>query len=140
MARVKVKRIGMNFADVKKALRVQPKTVAHSIASRVAPDLTRMAQTSYDAGQTAYGRPRPTGAGGKALGLVDSGLTRSEMRFDAIGTVMRCVLGTPWARYLIGKYAVLPNGGASIPIQWMRQIRAVTDEQLRALGARRKVA
>jgi hypothetical protein len=59
------------------------------------------------------------------------------MHFEAIGTVTRCVLGPPWARYLIGRYTILPNGDAYLPVAWYRVFLAAADEVLRAVGARR---
>lgn len=102
-----------------------PTSIAIQVAQDVAPELTRMARESYDAGQTVYGAPRPEGTRGDKLDLVDSGATRRDMRFEAIGTRVRCVLGPRWAKYLIGKYKILPVGDRSaIPAKWQATIAA----------------
>ena len=124
------------FPDVKKALRLQPITVARTIASRVSPSLTSLSQASYREAQTVYGRPRPRGEGGKVLSLVKTGATLRDTKFIAIGTETMCRLGTPYAKYLIGKYTILPNGSAAIPVPWLRLIRRTSDDVVTAHNAR----
>jgi hypothetical protein len=96
----------------------------------VAPALSGAAGAAYDSGRTAYNTPRPVGVNGNALALHRTGDTREAVRFVANGTILRCVLGTPYARYLIGKYAILPASKAAIPAGWRALIAAVTDREV----------
>jgi len=115
--------------DLKSTLRRLPVTVAHDIAQRAAPDLTTRSQEAFDSGQTVYGAPRPRGVDGGALTLSKSGQTRREIHFRVTGTIIRCVLGTRWAKYLIGKYEILPNG--RIPEGWSTSLRTIASEEIR---------
>jgi Na+/glutamate symporter len=56
-----------------------------------------------------------------------TGATEATLRFVAIGTIVRCVLGTPYARYLIGNYRVLPMG--AMPVSWSRQIADIVSKE-----------
>jgi hypothetical protein len=47
----------------------------------------------------------------------------------AIGTITRCVLGTDYARFLIGKYGILPSGRGVLPHEWGKAIAEVVKEQ-----------
>jgi len=99
--------------------------VAQEVAARAAPKVTALALAEFDAGRTAYGDPRPEGVDGRELTLVRTGATRAALRFAAVGTVIRCVLGPRYARYLVGKYRILPSGQQSVPFRWRRAISDV---------------
>jgi hypothetical protein len=111
---------------LKARIRRMPLTVAHAVAQRAAPATTGLTDAAFDSGRTVYGEARPEGADGRPLSLRRTGATRSALRFVANGTIVRCALGTRYARYLIGKYRVLPNGG--LPIIWRRRLEAVVAE------------
>src|SRR5688572_30847017 len=111
------------LSGLKSKLRAMPISLAHKVASRVAPTLTGKAQGAYDGARTVYGEARPKGVNGNTLDLVDSGRTRSGASFSADGRIVRASLPTKWAKYLIGKYRVLPNG--PLPIDWKRSIDGV---------------
>lgn len=108
------------LSGLKARLRELPRTMADSIAKRVAPDLTGAAVESYDIGRTVYGEARPKGVDGRALDLVESGKTKARVHFKSEGRIVRAVLNTRWAKYLIGKYRILPNG--PLPVDWKRHI------------------
>ena len=127
---VRLKR-GMRMNHVKRALQELPVRVAEQVAREGAGDLTDAAGASYDAGQTVYETPRPLGVQGNQLSLNRTGATRGFVRFVQVGTVLRCVLGTKYARYLIGKYGILPGGKSAIPDAWRQRLKAITD---RAVG------
>jgi hypothetical protein len=99
-----------------KRLRALPISIAHNIAHRAAPMLTTLAVEAHQARRSVYGESRPAGADGEILDLVVTGDTARDLRFVANGTVVRAVLGTRYAKYLIGKYGMLPNG--AIPVSW----------------------
>lgn len=106
--------------ELNRRIRKIPVVLAQEVAADVAPVLTSMAQSSYGGGQTVYGEARPSGVAGNALDLEVTGATRGDVRFVAIGTVVRAVLGTRWAKYLVGKYRILPMG--AIPVAWSKRI------------------
>lgn len=110
------------------SLRQQPVVLAQKIAAQVAPGVTAKAQQAYSAGQTVYGDARPTGAAGNALTLVQSGATQGSLRFVAIGTRVRVALGTRYAKYLIGKYRILPSG--ALPVAWRDAIAALARTEI----------
>lgn len=111
------------------ALRAFPAELASRAAEQAAPALTGVVGADYDAGRTAFGDTRPKGVGGATLDLVESGATRAQLRFVKVARFsIRCDLGTPWAKYLIGKYRIVPNGNTAIPPAW----RALLDQILAA--------
>lgn len=111
---------------LKARIRRMPVTLAHAVAQRAAPAMTSLTDTAFDTKHTVYGEPRPAGVNGQPLTLEKSGRTRATMRFVANGTIVRCALGTRWARFLIGKYRILPNG--ALPIMWRQRLNQVVEE------------
>ena len=108
-------------------LRALPVSLAHDVAQRAAPELTRLAREAHAARQSVYGESRPVGkTTGEVLDLVVTGDTERELRFVANGTIVRCVLGTRYARYLIGKYGLLPNG--ALPVAWSDRLAELVRE------------
>lgn len=121
-----------NLRDLATRLKSLPVTTAQDVAAKVAPTITDLAQASYSGGQTVYGDPRPAGKFG-ALDLVETGDTQAAVRFVAIGRVVRAVLPTRYARFLVGKYRILPMG--ALPVAWSEAIGdAVRGVVERALG------
>lgn len=110
--------------DLKRKIADMPTTMAVDVAGRAAPELTGLTRGSFEAGQSVYGDPRPIGVDGKPLTLVDSGKTKEELQFTSDGgTVVRAKLGTRWAKYLIGKYGILPNSNSAVPAEWSRKLQ-----------------
>jgi hypothetical protein len=105
---------------LKQRINQLPISIAHDVAARAAPSLTDAARSAFDGGQTVYGESRPAGRDGKALTLERTGATRGGLRFEATGTIVRCVLPTRWAKYLIGKYKILPQG--ALPAEWQHKL------------------
>jgi hypothetical protein len=116
-----------SISGLKQRLRAMPITVAHRVAATAAPAMTSMTRTAFDTNRTVYGAPRPTGVDGASLTLEESGATKRTLQFSATGTVLRCVLGPPWAKYLIGKYDILPNGG--MPADWTQKLVAIVRDE-----------
>lgn len=105
-------------------LREFPISLAHDIAKAAAPALTELAREAHAQRRSVYGESRPIGAStGEVLDLEVTGDTIAELRFVANGTIVRCVLGTPYAKYLIGKYSILPQG--SIPVAWSEALAKI---------------
>jgi hypothetical protein len=105
---------------LKRNLRALPLSLAHDVAKRAAPDMTSFATSAYNSGRTVYDAPRPLGVDGNKLSLRRTGQTEGTLRFVANGRIVRCVLGTRYAKYLIGRYKVLPMG--SIPARWQARL------------------
>jgi hypothetical protein len=108
------------LAKLKANLKALPITVAHEVAASAAPGLTTRVRGAFDAGQTVYGEARPPSVNGGPLTLEQSGATKRTLQFVSNGRIVRCVLGTPYAKYLVGKYKVLPNG--AMPAEWSRYL------------------
>jgi len=109
------------LADFKRQLREFPLSLAHDIAQRAAPAITDQATSAFDAGNTVYGEARPRSVYGHPLTLLGpKAVTRKTIKFVSNGTIVRCVLGTKYAKYLIGKYGILPNG--YLPESWSRRL------------------
>jgi hypothetical protein len=114
-----------NLASIngfKGRLRSLPVKLAQSVATRAAPAMTGLTRGAFDGGRTVYGGTRPGGVRGP-LTLEQTGATKRNLRFHSVGTVVRCVLGTRWAKFLIGKYEILPNG--RLPAEWSDRLRAL---------------
>lgn len=103
--------------------------VASAVARRGAAAVTMMARTSYVSGENVYGDGREAGKGGAFLSLIKSGDTLKFMFFEPIGASMRCSLGTPYAKYLIGKYTILPHGGVAMPVKWKQALDRIMNEE-----------
>lgn len=85
--------------------------------------LTQFTRTAFESGRNVYGDARPKGSAGNDLTLVQSGATKAALRFVASGTVIRAQLGPRYARYLVGKYKILPIGDRTgMPIAWVRAL------------------
>jgi hypothetical protein len=118
-----IRRIGASMRQIKAQIRRLPITVAHVVARQVAPIFTHFAQLAFDTGRNVYGDTRPAGVDGRPLSLVATGTTRRVLRFVANGTIVRAELGPRYARYLVGKYKILPVGDrTALPIAWVRAI------------------
>jgi hypothetical protein len=111
---------------MKQSLRDFPRTLAVDVAKKAAPAMTELTQSAFSSGQTVYGDSRPLGVDGRALDLEVTGATKQQLRFVQIGTVVRCVLGPKYTRYLIGKYGILPNG--ALPARWSQRIGQIVKE------------
>lgn len=109
-----------SLTQLKARIRDLPRTVAAGVAKQGAPAVTELARQAYDGGRNVYGDARPAGVDGRALTLRKSGATERDLRFEAIGTVIRCKLGPKWSRFLIGKYGILPNG--ALPAAWGKRL------------------
>lgn len=109
-----------SIKGLKRRIRALPVSVAHSVAQRAAPEMSSLTRGAFDSGRSVYGEPRPAGATGQPLTLKASGTVAAQLGFVANGTQVRCVLGPRYARYLIGKYGILPNG--ALPAAWARAL------------------
>lgn len=109
------------LGDLKAKLRTLPTSVAIDVASKASGYLTRVTQAAYDSARNVYGEARPTGVAGKPLTLKDTLAVRKSVEFVRYGTVVKCKLPTRYARFLIGKYGILPNG--FMPASWSAELK-----------------
>ncbi len=111
---------------LKAHLRQLPLSLAHDVARRGAPAMTALTLDAFNAARSVYGEARPRSRSGRVLSLRKTGETARELRFVVQGTVIRCILGPKYARYLVGKYGILPNG--ALPVAWSRKLSALVSE------------
>lgn len=114
--------------SLKRALRRLPITSVARIASRAAPVMSTLAQDAHASGRTVYDRPRPRGVDGDSLSLERTGATRAALQFVATGRDIRTAKLPRYARYLIGKFSILPNG--PLPVVWRERFRTLAAEVL----------
>lgn len=106
---------------LKANLRALPLSVAHDVSQRAAPAMSDLTQAAFASKRNVYGEARPVSkVDGKPLELHRTGAVQGALKFVANGTVLRCVLGPKYARFLIGKYGILPNG--ALPTSWSRRL------------------
>lgn len=122
---VKVKG-NQTLASLKRKLADMPRTVAASVAARTSPKLTDLTQEAFAGGRNVYGDARPSGVDGQPLTLKRTGAVSGQLRFETNGTIVRARLGPKYAKYLIGKYGILPNG--ALPVRWRSTIEQVVKE------------
>lgn len=118
-----------SLSRLKRAVSDLPLTLGAAVAKDAAAVLTADLRSSFDGGKTAYDTPRPLSTDGKKLYLRVTGATRNTLAFVSVGSILRAQLGTRYARYLIGKYAVLPT---SLPSGWRARLDAIVQEHVAA--------
>jgi hypothetical protein len=123
------------------------------LADGCAKTLTVLSRDAFASGVSVYGDPRTHHEekgrkfkgrrfkgrsssghrkGDTPLTLVLTGKVRGHVQFKTDGTRrVRAELSTKYARYLIGKYGILPNGRAAMPCKWSMTIRNVTAHMFR---------
>ncbi len=106
-------------------MRELPLRIRASVAKDAEAVLTKLMRDEFNAGKTVYDSPRPLGVNGNALTLVKSGKVKNALFFVAIGTILRASLGTKYARYLIGKYKIMPH---SLPAAWRAKLEQIVRE------------
>ena len=118
-----------SLAALRTAIKDLPLTMRSAVAKDAAGYLDIEVRAAYDAGRTVYDTPRPRAKGkdtaGQSLTLVKSKKTRENIGVKEIGTIVRAALGTPYAKYLIGKYQVLPQ---TLPASWQAYLNNLVRE------------
>ena len=147
MSGVKNIRSGIDsMSRLKSAIRDLPVRIRSSVAKDTSGYLDIEVRAVFAAGQTVFDTPRPLGTSGNTLTLVDPRPSpktsrqwkkrkgtwphtgqhvRDSLGFTSNGTVVRAVLGQKYAKYLVGKYRILPM---LLPSAWQAQIERIVDE------------
>jgi hypothetical protein len=115
--------LGRNLGDL-------PQVARNRIASRVAPAITELALASFDRGETPFGDAWSLGYDGRDVDLVRSGAMRGTLRFVAIGSRVRCVIGVKWAKFQVGRRRVLPAPGQTMPASWRDVAARISREEI----------
>lgn len=112
---------------LKKNIKAMPRSVAHAVAKKTGPVLNFKTRRAFTLGQNVYGGAWPKSrTDGQQLTLVESGAVSRMLAFAVAGSKIRAVLGPKYAKYLIGRYGILPNG--AMPTTWERAIQGMVTE------------
>lgn len=112
-----------SIQSLKRVLQKLPITATARIAAGAAPAMSDLAQGAHSSGKTVYDRPRPRGVDGEALSLDRTGATKRALQFLATGRDIRTTTLPRYAKFLIGKYGLLPNG--PLPQAWRERLRDI---------------
>lgn len=144
-----------SIAALRSAIKKGPRLIAEDSAKEVSAYLTDEIRSDFAAGRTVYDEARPKGRVGQRLSLVSGGAlpvypkpkshksrgirkgtsrtndggahVRDTLGFTAIGTIVRAKLGQRYAKYLVGKYRILP---VSLPVAWRKSIATIISKHL----------
>lgn len=105
--------------------------LAQTIASYAAPVLTRVGLQDFDAQKAPSGVPWAPSAEGKTVDLVRTGSLRGNVRYVAVGRILRVALGVRYARYQIGKRPIFPARGLALPDAYRAALHDATDRATR---------
>lgn len=111
---------------LKRTLKTLPTVLAIDVAARAGPALTDLTRDANSSRRNVYGDAYPTGADGQQLTLHRTGAVAGSLAFRVAGTTVRAVLNESYAKYLIGKYNILPNG--AMPAAWRSKLDALVKE------------
>lgn len=114
-----------SIAALKSALRDLPIRIRSSVAKDAAEVLNVEMRADYASARTVYDTPRPLSVDGKRLSLVKTGRTFGQLFFVVTGTILRAQLGTKYARFLIGKYSIMPQ---RLPAAWSAKLEKIVRE------------
>jgi hypothetical protein len=112
-------------------LRRLPKVVALKVAEEAAPELSKTAAQTFDAGADPYGFTWRPGVDGQKITLHKSGDLRRFVKYVAIGTRLRIALGVRYAKYQIGKRLVFPRHVGGLPDPYVQTLQRVAARVVR---------
>lgn len=104
-------------------LRRLPRVVAIRVAEEAAPALTALANETFAASETPYGANWKAGAKGQRVTLNQTGALKRFIRYAAVGTKLRVVLGVRYAKYQIGKRPVFPRQTGALPPSYVQALQ-----------------
>lgn len=114
-----------SIARLRSAIKDLPRNLRQAVANEASGYLDIELRADFDAGRTVYNTPRPLGVSGQQLSLVKSRKTRDNIGFRSTGTIVRAELYTRYAKYLIGKYKILPQ---RLPVDWQAYLENLVRE------------
>lgn len=113
-----------SLAALRSSIAALPIRIRSAVAKDAAETLSTEMRADYASSRTVYDTPRPLGVDGKRLSLVKTGRTFGELAFVAVGTVVRAQLGSKYARFLVGKYQIMPQ---RLPAAWAAKLAKIVD-------------
>jgi hypothetical protein len=119
-----------SIARLRSTIKALPLRIRSAVAKDAEAILNSELSDNFAAGRTVYDTPRPLSVAretiGQPLSLVKTGKTKGALQFVTIGTILRASLGTKYAKYLVGKYKVMPNG--ALPAAWRSKLETLVRE------------
>ena len=131
---------------LKGKIRDLPLNLRTAVAKDASGWLDIAIRDDFKSGETVYDTPRPLGVNGQKLTLVDPRSApktsrkwrkskgtyphkgqhvRDSIGFTQNGTIIRAQLGQKYARYLVGKYQILPQ---LIPASWRAYLTQLVED------------
>lgn len=120
-----------SLAQFANDLRALPRAVALKVAARAAPRITKLAEQTFDAGESPYGVAWDPSVDGKRVTLRKSGALFKFIRYVPAGAKLRVVLGVPYAKYQVGKRAVYPRQDSPLPNDYVDALKAAAAEVIK---------
>ena len=91
----------------------------------------RLSHVAFRVGGAVHGKtlstsaPRPLGVDGQKLSLVKSSKVKQSLGFNVAETTISAVLSQRYAKYLVGKYRILPQ---KLPAAWAEYLTKLVQE------------
>jgi hypothetical protein len=116
-----------SLKKLKQTIAQLPQTLQNHVAQEAAGKLNAMILEDYASGKTVYGTSRPLGVNGNSLDLSNTGNAQGSFELYVVGSLIRVRFAVPYAKYLVGKYKVMPNGNEPIPVRWRQVLKWIVD-------------
>ena len=110
---------------LKAAIKTMPQRMRTSVARDAAGYLDIEVRRQFNAGSTVFDTPRPLGVDGQKLSLVKSSKVKQSLGFNVAETTISAVLSQRYAKYLVGKYRILPQ---KLPAAWAEYLTKLVQE------------
>ncbi len=126
--------MSFSLSQLAKNLWALSTTAASRVTAAVAPELTAIANKTFDAGTDPYGVAWDPGADGKRITLRGkTGALKRFLTYVSIGTRLRVSLGVPYAKYQIGRRPVFPKKGSQLPPAYVESLTKATANVARTI-------
>lgn len=110
---------------LKAAIKTMPQRMRTAVARDAAGYLDIEVRRQFNAGATVFDTPRPLGVDGQTLALVKTGSVQKSLGFNAKDARISAVLSQRYARFLVGKYRILPQ---KLPAAWAEYLTKLVQE------------
>lgn len=114
-----------SLRKLRQAIADLPPRMRRAVATEAAEALDVEIKNDFAAGRTVYDTPRPLGVNGNPLSLVKTGRAKRGLGVTAFETIVRAELPTRYAKYLVGKYRVMPQ---TLPVTWQLLLQRIVGE------------